>query len=142
MKASTWSQRMSLMTLNRSARTFRMAALPWTRRLSASGPRAIRKVASSARDDMIRSTSRLWKAALISFLGAGVGPVVMASVLRPTLYRIAAVPWGGARPGGRRPRGGPRRLALGREPVYDLATGRAVTDHGKGARHERSPGLR
>ena len=63
-----------------------MAALPRTRRPSASGPRAIRKVASSAKSVMMRSRSRLLNAALISFISAGVGPpatvcVVMAGLL-------------------------------------------------------------
>src|SRR5262249_11942054 len=81
MNASMWSQRMSVMTLNRSASTLRMAALPWTRRPSGSGPRAMRNVASSAKNVMMRSTSRLLNAALISFMSAGVGPPAMVCVV-------------------------------------------------------------
>src|SRR5262249_52219056 len=79
MNESMWSQRMSGMTRNRSPSTFLTAALPCTRRPSGSGPRAIRNVQSSAKNDMIRSTSRLLKASLIRFMSAGVGPVVIVS---------------------------------------------------------------
>src|SRR5262250_2920612 len=85
MNASMWSQRMSLMTLKRSASTLRMAALPRTRRPSASGPRAIRNVASSEKNVMMRSTSRLLNAALISFMSVGVGPPAMVCVVIDTL---------------------------------------------------------
>src|SRR6266850_6963215 len=77
MNESTWSQRMSVMTRKRSPSTFLTATLPCTRRPSGSGPRAIRNVQSSAKNDMIRSTSRLLKASLICFMSAGVGPVVI-----------------------------------------------------------------
>src|SRR5882724_3859698 len=77
MNESTWSQRLSVMTRKRSPSTFLTAALPCTRRPSGSGPRAIRNVQSSAKNDMIRSTSRLLKASLICFMSAGVGPVVI-----------------------------------------------------------------
>src|SRR5262245_59609989 len=114
MNASMWSQRMSLMTLNRSASTFRMAALPRTRRPSGSGPRAMRNVASSAKNVMMRSTSRLLNAALMSFMSAGVGPPAMVCVV------IACPPESGphrvaSRPHGvhRRPRPSARRRQLG-----------------------------
>ena len=54
-------------------------------RPSGSGPRAIRNVQSSAKNDMIRSTSRLLKASLICFMSAGVGPVVI--VISPSSPR-------------------------------------------------------
>src|SRR5207244_196851 len=63
--------------------TFLTAALPCTRRPSASRPRAIRNVQSSAKNDMIRLTSRLLKASLICFMSAGVGPVVIVSLPGP-----------------------------------------------------------
>src|SRR5262245_2731221 len=71
------------MTLKRSARTRRTASLPRTRRPSASGPRAMRNVQSSAKKVRIRSTSLLLNAALMSFIKAGVGEVSMAE----TIYR-------------------------------------------------------
>src|SRR5215470_1797451 len=83
MNESTWSQRMSVMTWNRSPSTFLTAALPCTRRPSGSGPRAIRNVQSSAKNDMMRSTSRLLNASLICFMSAGVGPVVIVSLPGP-----------------------------------------------------------
>ena len=88
---------MPLMTLKRSARTFPIAALPWTRRPHGSGPRAIRKVASSAKKLRIRSTSRLLKAALISISRSMLGPVaVEVVVMGPTLPAPGPpVKWGG-----------------------------------------------
>src|SRR6266536_5785934 len=68
MKTSTWSQRMSVMTLKRSASTCRTAALPWTRRPSASGPRAMKKVARDpgmleprrSSDDRVQAWNEEW----------------------------------------------------------------------------------
>src|SRR5262245_53514411 len=74
---------MSRMTLNRSARTLRTAALPCTRRPSGSGPRAIRKVQSSAKNSMMRSTSRWLTAALMAASSAGVGPAVAVVMTLP-----------------------------------------------------------
>src|SRR5262249_45396731 len=72
---------MSRMTLKRSARTLRTAALPCTRRPSGSGPRAIRKGQASAKNSMMRSTSRLLNAALMAASRAAVGPVAVAVVM-------------------------------------------------------------
>src|SRR5690242_1067799 len=72
---------MSVMTLKRSASTFRIAALPRTRRPSGSGPRAIKKVASSAKNVMMRSTSRVLNASLIAFISVGVGPPAIVCVV-------------------------------------------------------------
>src|SRR5499433_1042544 len=75
---------MSLMTLKRSASTLRMAALPCTRRPVGSGPRAMRKVASSSKKLMMRSTSRALKAALILSSSSMLGPAdvsIMGSLL-------------------------------------------------------------
>src|SRR5262249_38131333 len=75
-----WPQRMSLMTLKRSASTFRIAALPWTRRPHGSGPRAMRKVASSSKKLMMRSTSRALNAALTSRSSSMLGPADVSSM--------------------------------------------------------------
>src|SRR5215831_8784410 len=75
---------MSLMTLKRSASTLRMAALPCTRRPVGSGPRAMRKVASSSKKLMMLSTSRALKAALILSSSSMLGPAdvsIMGSLL-------------------------------------------------------------
>src|SRR5262245_23526317 len=81
MNESTWSHRISVMTRKRSASTLRTAPWPCTRRPSGSGPRAIRKVQSSAKNSMMRSTSRLLNAALMSARSAGVGPAAVAVVM-------------------------------------------------------------
>src|SRR5262245_35463088 len=82
---SLWSQRMSGITLKRSASVLRIVSLPFSVRPTGSGPRASQKVASSVKCDTMRSTSRLLKAAEIDFISSGVarsGSAVATSGIR------------------------------------------------------------
>src|SRR5882757_10069440 len=77
---SLWSQRMSGITLKRSARVLRMVSLPLSVRPTGSGPRASQKVASSVKCETMRSTSRLLKAAESAFMSSGVAMSGFAAV--------------------------------------------------------------
>src|ERR1700723_211045 len=67
---SSFSQRMSGITLNRSASAFLIVAFPASVRPTDSGPRARQKTPSSAKNDTMRSTSRLLNAAEIAFINS------------------------------------------------------------------------
>ena len=57
-----------------------IASLPWTRRPQGSGPRAMKKVASSAKKVAMRSGSRALNASLICCMSSIVGPAAVAVV--------------------------------------------------------------
>src|SRR5262245_45233456 len=77
---SLWSQRMSWITLKRAARVLAIVSLPLSVRPTGSGPRASQKVASSVKNETMRSTSRLLKAAEIAFMSSGVAMSGFAAV--------------------------------------------------------------
>src|SRR5690348_13210334 len=101
---------MSGITLKRSARALRIVSLPASVRPTGSGPRDSQKVASSVKNETMRSTSRLLKAAEIAFMSSGVARsllVVEASGMRfsvkSSLTTIAGLPRTGNWPDSRKP---------------------------------------
>src|SRR6516164_5558395 len=72
---------MSGITLKRAARVSRIALRPRSVRPTGSGPRASQNVASSVKNDAMRSTSRLLKASEIAFISSGVAISLLVAVV-------------------------------------------------------------
>src|SRR5258708_35106980 len=89
---SLWSQRISGITLKRAASVLRMVSRPRSVRPTGSGPRASQKVASSVKNDAMRSTSRLLKAAEIAFISSGVAMSLLVVVTSGIFASLVASP--------------------------------------------------
>jgi hypothetical protein len=63
---------MSGITLKRAASVLRIDSRPLSVRPTGSGPRASQKVASSVKNEAMRSTSRLLNASEMAFMSSGV----------------------------------------------------------------------
>src|SRR6185369_6085341 len=87
---SWWSQRMSGITLKRSASALRIVSLPASVRPTGSGPRASQKVASSVKNEAMQSTSRLLKAAEIAFINSGVAMSLLVVVTSGMLASLVS----------------------------------------------------
>src|SRR5580698_8482138 len=81
---------MSGITLKRAASVLRIVSRPFRVRPTGSGPRASQNVASSVKNETMRSTSRLLKAAEIAFMSSGVAMSAGSMALEASGMRFSS----------------------------------------------------